>query len=174
MLALAGCSPTGAHQGNIPAAIATGGKALEQVCARPSSHQNIVKAAHDLNWRSLDRGEIPDQVVGNGMVRWSQVVASPQQDMLIAVGTLNGTSFCRVYIRQAASEPLRQELGQAHVLGAALGSPDFRHSAADENVVGWHRSQGPQWRAVHLTVDQGLSPGSDRMHVVLEMTRAVS
>ena len=173
MLVIAGCSPTGAHHRNTSAAIATGGQALERVCARPSSHQNIAKAAHELNWRLLDGGEIPGQVVGNGMVRWSQVVASPQQDMLIAVGEMNGTSFCRVYIRQAASESLRQELEQAHVLGEALGSPDFRRSAADGNVVGWHRTQGPQWRAVHLTVDQARSPGSDRMPVVLEMTRAV-
>ena len=171
--ALSACSG-GSGGTPTPLAFATAQDAVRQVCTSPSSHRGIVTAVRALHWPLLRQGDIPEQVVGNGMVSWSDVALSPGRDMMVAAGRAGGTSFCRVYVRQAQSSPVQQILERTAVLGAPLGAPDFRQSIDGSDVTGWHRRVGREWRAVHLSIAEPPPAQQSAMPVVIEVTRSAT
>ena len=179
---ISGCSQSGAAPTAAlsPAHFQNGVSAFAQICSIPASHPAVVKAAEKLQWRRLTARELPPEIAGNGTVDWSQAWASPETSpaMIVAVGTLGSTSFCRVYFRAGANDGLQQAVAKLGVLGSALGQPDFERSASGpagpEDVVGWHRTAKSDWRAVHLTIFEKASASAPGIAPrVLEMTRAV-
>jgi hypothetical protein len=169
---LAACS-SGPGRPSAPVAFATGEGALQQVCTAPSSHRQIIKAVRALDWPLASRQAIPKQVIGNGMVVWSDVAVSPRQDLVVAAGRLGGTSFCRVYVRQPSST-VQLSLAHIEVLGAPLGTPDFRQRVDGSDVVGWHKRLGPEWRAVHVSVAAPTGFERREMPLMIEVTRSAT
>lgn len=166
--ALVGCTSNSTPPAQ-PAAFDTASGAVEQVCVQPTSHGELTKAVRSLDWRSLSPDDLPPWVAGNGMVTWSTVATSPAGDMIVAAGRLGGTSFCRIYVEDAAANLVRPAMQQASVLGKPLGTPDFRQRIDDLDVTGWHRSAGEDWRVVHISVHT--SAGQANAPVMIEVTR---
>jgi hypothetical protein len=157
-----------------PTRFQTAVSAFEEVCARPSTPQGVARAMQNLGWSHLADSDVPDPIVGNGTTHWSKVVASPDGDLVVAVGELSGTSFCRVYAARGSWSAAREGLERHRAWGEALGQPDFARRTAEHVTVGWHRMSGGEWRAVHLTgQDQSKGSGTDTA-LLLEMTRAAS
>lgn len=154
-----------------PVAFNSPQEALMQVCATPPSHADIRAAVRALGWASLTGNQIPKQVTGNGMVTWTEVAETPDQEMLVAAGQLNGTSFCRVYSRQAPDASLQAQIEQVVVLGEPLGRPTFKKEIENRSVVGWHAGAGKNWRALHLSSAIAMGPDVAESPTMLEMTR---
>lgn len=168
LLAISACS----NEKQGPTAFKSTQEALERVCTSPSSHNEIVRTIRALNWPLLGRGSIPEQVIGNGSVKWSQVAVSPGQDIMVAAGRLGGTSFCRVYVRYAEAAPVERDLAGTLVLGAPLGTPTYRQRIEGSDVTGWLRRAGGDWRAVHLSIVETGAAQEPPMTVVIEVTRS--
>ena len=168
--ALAGCASS-PNRLRTPAAFQSAWGVAEQVCAQPTSHSQIASAVHSLDWTLLKPEELPPQVVGNGMVTWSEAATSQKRDMTVAVGRLGTTSFCRVYVESGAAGPVQSAMEDASILGGPLGTPDFHQRLDGADVKGWHRSAGDDWRAVHLSVQH---PGGlvDKAPLMIEVTRS--
>ncbi|MBP8247632.1 MAG: hypothetical protein KAX56_12245, partial [Phenylobacterium sp.] len=124
---------------------------LTRVCAAPSSHSGIIEAVRALGWPLLTRNQIPKQVLGNGMVTWTEVAEAPGQNFLVAVGQLDQTSFCRVYLRRTPAASVQAALERLEILDEPLGKPDFRKRIDESDVVGWHKGGRPDWRAVQVS-----------------------
>lgn len=167
--ALLGCAP----QRTIPARFAAAEDAVRAVCVTPTSHREIVQTVRALNWPLLTRDQVPEQIVGNGMVTWSAVALAPHGDTVIAAGRLGGTSFCRVYRRQRPHAPLASRFEFISLFGSPLGKPDFRKHIEGSDVTGWLKG-GDEWRAVHVSEALLGSVAPDRMPVMIEVTRAAT
>lgn len=170
VVALAACS-MGENRPITPVEFRTPQDALTRVCAAPSSHSGIIKAVRALGWPSLARNQIPKQVIGNGMVTWTEVAEVPGRNLLVAAGQLNQTSFCRVYLRQRPVSRIQVDLEQMELLGKPLGAPDFRKRIDESDVIGWHRISGLDSRAVQLSEAVPGSANPPEMPVMMEMTR---
>lgn len=168
LVALAGCGP---HRPNAPVRFAVAEDAVQALCITPTSHRRIAETVRALNWPLLSRDQIPAQVVGNGMVIWSDVALSPDGNMVVAAGRLGGTSYCRVYRRQSSEAALAASFERTQVLGRPLGKPDFRQRIDGGDVTGWHIG-GVDWRAVHVWEAEPTSSRSDEMPIMIEVTRA--
>lgn len=58
------------------------------------------------------------------------------------------------------------------VLGAPLGTPDFRQRVDGSDIVGWHKRLGPEWRAVHVSVAAPAGVERPEMPLMIEVTRS--
>lgn len=168
--ALAGCSP---NRPSGPVTFAAAEDAVQAVCITPTSHREIGKTVHKLNWPILSRNQIPAQVVGNDMVAWSDVALSPDGNMIVAAGRQGETSYCRVYRRQKSEAPLPVAFQHTPVLGRPLGKPDFRQRIDGSEVTGWHKG-GADWRAVHLWESEATNSVGVEMPVMIEVTRSAA
>lgn len=168
-LTLASC----ARQPTPPATFAAAEEAVRAVCIAPTSHQEIAKTVRALNWRQLARDQIPEQVVGNGMVEWSNVALAPEGHAMVAAGRLGGTSYCRVYLRETSEAPLALTFERTSLFGRPLGQPDFREHIQGSRVTGWHKG-GEDWRAVHVWEAEPDGLAAERMPLMIEVTRAAT
>jgi hypothetical protein len=172
-LLVAACAPASAS----PVVYTDGFKAFQDVCVTPASHAEILRAARATGWDRFDSDAIPAVVRGNGMVglrdvRQGRIAGAP---VMIAVGELGGTSFCKIYFRPVATAAMIQRLNAQVVLGAPLGQPDdggpmtFPKGSAS---TGWHVSRQSQWRAVYYIYDpSGQGPNADWQSI--EITREI-
>lgn len=167
--ALVGCAP---HPTKL-VTFAAAEDAVRDVCITPTSHREIAKTVRALNWPLLTRDQIPEQVVGNGMVTWSAVALEPEGNAIVAAGRLGGTSFCRVYLRQVPEAPLASSLERASLFDSPLGKPTFRKQIEGSNVTGWHKG-GDEWRVVHVWEAEPGSVSLERMALMIEVTRAAT
>ena len=159
-LTFSGCShpkTTGA-----PAYFAGPRDAFLDVCRDPSSPLGIGEAVRSLQWPSLRGSDVPRWLIGNGAVRWTSVVESPDAALLIAVGRLNETSFCRVYGRESGGEIHREK---------PLGPPNLSQIESDGRTVSWLKSKGRDWRAIHWVQKPVMAPEPTSFSISLEMTR---
>ncbi len=166
--ALAACTSPGAPAA--PASFAGPKAAFFHVCGDPATSVGIDQAVHDLRWNALSGSEVPRWLIGNGAVRWSHVVTSPDGDLLIAVGRLHRTSFCRVYGRNYS---LEAEMAAADLFERPLGPANLRQSLPEGRSVSWLKSEGDDWRAVRLSGPQDAAAEPGEPFITLEMTRPV-
>ena len=167
-LALSGCSrpeATGA-----PANFAGPKDGFQDVCRDPRSPLGVGEAVRSLQWPFLRGSDVPRWLIGNGAVRWTSVVESPDDALLIAVGRLNETSFCRVYGR-ASGDRLEPEMETMVILEKPLGPPNVRQLESDGHKVSWLKSDGRDWRAIHLVQQQPEAQDPTFYSIRLEMTR---
>lgn len=173
-LLVAACAPASASS---PVVYVDGFKAFQDVCVTPASHADIRRAARATGWEALKGDDVPAMVSGNGMValqevRQGRIGGAP---VLIAVGDLGGTSFCRIYFRPVAPATMIQRLDAGAVLGAPLGQPDFDgplNYPTGWKATGWHLSRQSQWRAVHYSYDPD-GQGPNAAWQSIEITRAI-
>jgi hypothetical protein len=152
-------------------------QAFNDVCVAPGSHHDILDKARRLGWRALRGDAVPALLRGNGMVslqevRQGEIDGAP---VLLSIGELGGTSFCRIYFRPVDTAVLSKRLQAQTVLNAPLGQPDFhgeQTSPEGREAVGWHRSVGAQWRALHYSFDAD-ARGPDAAWQEIEITRAI-
>jgi len=170
----AGCAPAShASPALYPNALA----AFREVCVAPGSHAEILRLVRASRWDRLKPDAAPQMVRGNGMVelkevRQGQIAGAP---VLIAVGELSGTSFCRIYFKPVAPAAMTRLLEEETVLGAPLGQPDFSGPMAFPEgwtAVGWHARSHSTWRAVHYSYDPD-GQGSNAGWQGMEITRAL-
>jgi hypothetical protein len=172
-LLVAACAPANAS----PVVYADSLKVFQDVCVTPASHAEILRAARATGWDRLADEAVPAVVRGDGMVslqdvRQGQVGGTP---VLVAVGDLGGTSFCRIYFHPVAPAAMMQRLGAESVLGAPLGPSDFdgpMNFPVGWKATGWHVSRQSQWRAVHYSYDPD-GQGPNAAWQSIEITRAI-
>lgn len=152
-------------------------QAFRDVCIAPDSHGAIVRAAQASGWKPVKGDAIPAMLVGNGMVDLAEVRQGEigGQPVLISVGDLSGTSFCRIYFHPAAPQAVVERLKAVAVLGAPLGQPD---DAVTMNfpegwvATGWHLSRQSQWRSVYYGYDPD-GQGPNAAWQSIEITRPI-
>lgn len=133
-------------------------EAFGDVCTKSADHGEMLRKVRATGWETLKGGAVPALVRGNDMVQFAEVRRGQiaGQSVMLTVGDLGGTSFCRVYFPAADTAAMQKQLRYVKVLGAPLSLPDFNgpmNFPEGWSAVGWHRSVGDQWRAVHYSFD---------------------
>ncbi len=133
-------------------------EAFGDVCIKSADHGEMLRKVRATGWEALQGAAVPALVQGNGMVQFAEVRRGEiaGQPVMLAVGDLSGTSFCRVYFHAVEPAAMQKQLRYVKVLGSPLRLPDFTgkmNFPEGWSAVGWHRSVGDQWRAVHYEFD---------------------
>lgn len=151
--------------------------AFSDVCVQSASHGEMMRKVRIKGWETLQDDAIPAMVQGNGAVHLAQVrrgqVAG--QPVILTVGELSGTSFCHVYFHSTDAAAMQKQLQGLQVLGSPLSQPDFKgqmNFPEGWSAVGWHRSVGQDWRAVHYSFDPD-GHGPNAAWQSIEITRKV-
>lgn len=152
-------------------------EAFGDVCVKSASHAEMLRKVQATGWRALNGEDVTAMVRGNGMVsleevRQGEIAAEP---VLLAVGDLGGTSYCRVYFHSVDSAAMQKRLRTLKVLGSTLGFPDFDgklNFPEGWSAVGWHRTVQDQWRALHYSFDAD-GQGPNAAWQAIEITRAI-
>jgi len=149
--------------------------AFGDVCVQSVSHGDMLRKVRIKGWEPLRGDQIPALVQENGAIQLSEVRRGriAGQPVILSVGELGGTSFCRVYFRAVDTTSMRTQLAGLQVLGSPLSRPDFDgplNVPKGWRAVGWHRSVGDQWRAVHYGFDPD-GQGPDASWQDIEITR---
>lgn len=150
-------------------------EAFGDVCVKPQSHAEILRKVRIKDWTPLEGDAVPAVVRGNGAVqhlevRRGQIAGEPT---ILTVGEFSGTSYCRVYFPSVDEHAMEKRLRYVRVLGAPLSLPDFRgplNFPEGWSAVGWHRSVGEQWRALHYSFDPD-GKGPNAAWQSIEITR---
>lgn len=150
-------------------------EAFGDVCIQSADHGEILRKVRIKGWEVLRDDQVPAMVRGNGMVRFAEVRRGQiaGQPVVLAVGELSGTSFCRVYFHATDTAAMQKQLRSVKVLGSPLSLPDFNgpmNFPEGWSAVGWHRSIGDQWRAVHYSFDPD-GQGPNAAWQAIEITR---
>jgi hypothetical protein len=150
-------------------------QAFGDVCIQAADHGEMLRKVRIKGWETLEGDQIPAMVQGNGAVRLAEVRRGQVggQPVILSVGDLGGTSFCHVYFHAVDTAGLQTQLRAVTVLGAPLSQPDFKGPLTFPegwSAVGWHRSVGDQWRAVHYSFDPD-GQGPNAAWQSIEITR---
>lgn len=150
--------------------------AFREVCIEPSSHAVMLDDATARGWVTLQPADLPDLAEWNRNtsiegVRQRGVMG---QTAIMVLARAGDTSFCRVYFRPAEPSVMIDALRSAIVLGSPLGQSDWagRLNFPDNTqAIGWHRSVGKDWRAVHYSF--AAVPGVEGRWQQIEITRPI-
>ncbi len=151
--------------------------AFRDVCIAPASHGEILRKARATGWTALKDDAVPALLLGKGAARLQEVRQGEiaGRPALIYVADLGGTSECRVYFQPADPAATVERLKGEVVLGSPLGAPDFDDTLnypEGWKAIGWHRSVGDGWRAVHYSFDpDGQGPNAGWQ--AIEITRKI-
>jgi hypothetical protein len=151
-------------------------EAFGDVCIKPADHGEILRKVRINGWEKLEGDQIPAVVQGKGAVRWAEVRRGQiaGQPVMLAVSDFSGTSFCRVYFHPVEPAAMQKQLRYVKVLGSPLSLPDFNgplNYPEGWTAIGWHRSVGDQWRALHYSFDPD-GQGPNAAWQAIEITRA--
>ena len=151
--------------------------AFSDVCVQSASHGEMLRKVRIKGWETLRDDAIPAMVQGNGAVHLAEVRRGQiaGQPVILAVGELSGTSFCHVYFHSTDTTAMQKQLQGLQVLGSPLNASDFKgplNSPEGWSAVGWHRSVGQDWRAVHYSFDPD-GQGPNAAWQAIEITRKI-
>ncbi|USQ95534.1 hypothetical protein [Caulobacter sp. RL271] len=150
-------------------------EAFGDVCIKSADPGEMLRKVRIKGWETLEDDTVPAVVRGNGAVRFAEVRRGQIEGrpVILAVGGSSGTSFCRVYFHAIDQAAMETRLRYVKVLGSPLSAPDFRgplNFPEGWSAVGWHRSVGDQWRALHYSFDPD-GQGPNAAWQSIEITR---
>jgi hypothetical protein len=130
--------------------------AFRQVCIEPLSHAVMLDHATARGWVTLQPDDARDLAEWNRNVSIEGVRQRGVmgQTAIMVLSRAGDTSFCRVYFRPAEPSLIVEALQSEIVLGSPLGRSDFAGRLTfpeNTQAIGWHRSVGEDWRAVHYS-----------------------
>ncbi|WP_454718061.1 hypothetical protein [Caulobacter segnis] len=151
--------------------------AFSDVCVQSANHGEMLRKVRIKGWEVLRDDAIPAMVQGNGMVSLAEVRRGQiaGQPVILAVGELSGTSFCHVYFHSTDTAAMQKRLQGLQVLGSPLNASDFKgplNFPEGWSAVGWHRTVGQDWRAVHYSFDPD-GRGPNAAWQAIEITRKI-
>lgn len=150
--------------------------AFRDVCIEPASHAAMLEGATARGWVTIQPDDVPDLAEWNRNVSVEGVRQRGVmgQTAIMVLSRVGDTSFCRVYFRPARTDLMIETLRSEIVLGSPLGQPDFSgrlNFPENTQAIGWHRSVGEDWRAVHYSFAAVSTP--DGAWQQIEITRPI-